>query len=792
MSLGLLALLAPSASAQSFTLTDGGIVVPRGAEGTYYEHNVGSPNVTYNPDDDEFVMFFEYRGAWGTPSRCNDAAGTEWGIGRATSPDGVTWTVDDEPTLHPEVGTFWECAAVQPTVVYEAPGSWHMYFKAFQEAEKTCDDDTGNADGLPDPAWGCATVTGVGHAISSDGIHWTVPSALPVIDVTVDPTPEDFGWPRVVQVSGTWLMFMNYGNNGITLATAEDPAGPWTWEGYQPGLGTQEVLAPGAETWMEDELIVADVSCNDEPSDSMLNLWFGGHDRDPADFWGAPLSRALAYAESPDVESWSVGDPPEREWDQSDINSNVAWRAWSTLPLGDEHYLVFYQQFVNGGNEVGLAYTTADTNWVRPTLRGDVCTFYGAAPEGQPDAYETNEEQSLTVPAPGLLSNDQDGERNAITAAVATAPAHGAVVINPDGSFTYTPNEDFAGIDTFTYTATDTSNVSDAIEVALTVSNLQDAPLGRDDRYDVTEDEPLTVDAAEGVLANDQDADGDVLTATLVDAPARGTLALSPDGSFVYTPADNASGDDVFTYTVTDGTDTSTTVVVRLTVDAVNDAPVATDDAFAVDEDGQLSGSVLANDTDVDGDALTVTLWADVTSGELALEADGTFTYQPNPDFHGEDRFTYVLSDGAAISDPATVTLTVGSAGDPPASAADGYTGTANTTLEVTANAGVLSNDQDVEGDALVAILVEDAAFGELNLRDDGSFWYVPDEDFVGVDSFIYVANDGTLDGSPTLVTLTIEAGTRSGCGCHTTSPSSLATTLGLLAFGLMRRRRRG
>lgn len=779
------------ALAQSFTIVDDGIVVPLGAPGDYHEFNVGSPTVTYDPDEDEFVMFFEYRGAWGSPSRCASGAGTEWGIGRATSDDGVVWTVDPTAALHPTAGTFWECAAVHPNVVYEGPGQWHLFFKAWQENGKVCDDDDGNLDGIDDPEWGCDLVTGIGYASSTDGINWTVSDTMPVWDPSVDNTPEDFGWPRVVKVSGKWMMFFNYGDNGITLATADDPAGPWSWEGFVPGDGYSEVLEPSSSfTWMEDELIVGDVSCNDEPGTDMLDMWFGGHDRDPADFWSTPLSRALGYAAGSDVDTWTIGNPEEIFWTQSDITSNVAWRSWSTVPVGDD-YIIYYQRFIPGeGNQVGLAYTSVDTKWDVKSIQSDVCSWYGNAPDTGDDAYTTVEEVELTVPAPGVLDNDVDHERNDFTIALESQPANGTVVLQADGSFVYTPDGDFFGVDTFTYSASDDVSTSVATQVSITVTNEPDMPVGTDDAYTLSEDGSLLVDAGSGILANDSDADGETLTATLVDEPVNGTLKLQTDGSFTYTPDADFNGIDVFTYQAGDGVYSSSVMAVTLTVTSVNDAPTVADHAYSVAEDGQLvvENALIAPDADVEGDDLTARLVTDAANGTLSLAANGSFRYAPDADFNGADGFTFRVSDGTDESREATVTLTVTAVNDAPVAESDAYEVLANTELSVTEAQGVLSNDSDEEGDSLRATVVTRPSNGTLTLNATGAFTYVPVEDFVGVDAFTYSSSDGTDDSSATTVTIDVQAPEETGCS---TVPSSAFIGAPALLLGLLARRRR-
>ena len=202
----------------------------------------------------------------------------------------------------------------------------------------------------------------------------------------------------------------------------------------------------------------------------------------------------------------------------------------------------------------------------------------------------------------------------------------------------------------------------------------------------------------------------------------------------------------------------SDTTTVTLTITPVNDAPVALTDAYTTAEDTPLSvaaAGVLANDRDVDGDPLSAILINGPAHGSLSLDAQGSFTYTPAADFNGTDTFTYQAGDGALISDPTTVTLTITPVNDAPVALTDAYTTAEDTPLSVAA-AGVLANDSDVDGDPLSAILINGPAHGSLSLDAQGSFTYTPAADFNGTDTFTYQAGDGALTSDPTTVTLTI------------------------------------
>src|ERR1043166_7943261 len=153
------------------------------------------------------------------------------------------------------------------------------------------------------------------------------------------------------------------------------------------------------------------------------------------------------------------------------------------------------------------------------------------------------------------------------------------------------------------------------------ISNINRAPVATDDSYTLGKNTSLTVNAP-GVLSNDTDLDGDSLTATLVSGPAHGSLTLSTNGSFVYTPVSNYFGSERFTYRANDALTNSASATVSLTITNINRAPVATDDSYTLGKNTCLNVSapgVLSNDTDLDGDSLTATLVGGPTHGSLTL-----------------------------------------------------------------------------------------------------------------------------------------------------------------------------
>jgi VCBS repeat-containing protein len=221
-----------------------------------------------------------------------------------------------------------------------------------------------------------------------------------------------------------------------------------------------------------------------------------------------------------------------------------------------------------------------------------------------------------------------------------------------------TPNADWNGAETITFRATDPGGLWDDDPATFTVTAVNDPPVANPDSYTTNESTPLTVPAP-GVLGNDDDVDGDTITAEKVSDPAHGTLDFNSDGSFTYTPVDEYEGDDTFTYKAYDGLLYSNIATVTITVSSTNEPPNVTDDIITVPfESTNNQIDVLANDEDPDGDSLTI---IDVTApshGTTSTDGDYVY-YTPSIGYSGADIFTYTISDGNGGTDTGTVSVTV-------------------------------------------------------------------------------------------------------------------------------------
>ncbi len=272
------------------------------------------------------------------------------------------------------------------------------------------------------------------------------------------------------------------------------------------------------------------------------------------------------------------------------------------------------------------------------------------------------------------------------------------------------------------------------IERILTDPQNED-PDAMDDFVSVDEDDSVLI----APLANDSDPDGDPLEIVSFTDPSNGTLIDNGDGTFTYQPDPDYNGPDSFTYTVSDGQGGTDTATVNITVEPVNDDPVANDDVVPTDEDTPVTFDPTSNDTDVDGDTLEVTGISDPANGTITDNGDGTFTYTPDENFNGTDTVTYTVSDGNGGTDTGTITFNVAPVNDDPDAQDDNETTDQGTPVVI----AVLANDSDVDGDTLQIDSFTQPPNGTVIDNGDGTLTYTPDPAFVGTDTFEYTVSDG-------------------------------------------------
>ncbi len=379
------------------------------------------------------------------------------------------------------------------------------------------------------------------------------------------------------------------------------------------------------------------------------------------------------------------------------------------------------------------------------------------------DSYATDEDTLLTVSIPGVLSNDYDPDDGPlpINAVIVSNTTNGTIILNGNGSFSYEPDFNFYGNDLFTYRAYDGMNYSNNATVTIIINQIIDPPFAQNDNYFVIED-TVFIENSPGILSNDSNPDGlfSSLTAVQITNTTHGNVTVHSNGSFVYIPNENYTGIDSFIYKAFNGVDYSDNATVTLNILNVNDPPIAFNDTYYTIEDNILTVypiGVLENDTDIDSSVLTGILLSNTTFGDINFVSDGSFTYIPNPDFHGYDSFTYQAFDGINSSNIATVSIFVLNTNEIPIAGNDSYTVNEDTLLSISSS-GVLINDSDPDSSplALTSVISMDAVHGSVLLNSDGSFEYMPDDNYTGIDTFTYQAYDGRDYSNNATVTITI------------------------------------
>jgi gliding motility-associated-like protein len=398
--------------------------------------------------------------------------------------------------------------------------------------------------------------------------------------------------------------------------------------------------------------------------------------------------------------------------------------------LGSDNFTYFVCDFT------GLCDTASVNISVVPANEGPVATN---------DDYTIEEDEALIA---NVGSNDTDADGDALTFAVTTNTINGSLQFNGDGSFTYTPNTDYTGTDSFSYSVCDPAGVCAYADVTITITPINDAPNAVDDFIAAEEDDVVS----NSVATNDTDAENDPITYSLVSDVSNGNLLFNTDGTFIYTPNTNYYGTDVFTYAACDegGCDTAT---VTINVAQINDGLIAVDDLFEALQNSTVEEDASVNDIDIDGETLTYNIVVSTTNGTLTLNADGTFTYIPNTGFSGTDFFQYEVCD-PDFCDTAIVTINIIDLNTVPTASDDSFTVNEDDIL----NGDVSNNDSDEDGDILVysPFGTIDTEHGTVILNSDGTFTYTPDPDYSGTDSFEYTACDDNGNCVDATVTITV------------------------------------
>lgn len=621
-----------------------------------------------------------------------------------------------------------------------------------------------DGNGKTDTATVTITVTGLNDSpIAQDG-SFATDEDTPINDTLVSLASD-------LDADDT-LVFSNGSASALGASVTINPGGTFT---YNPtGSGTLRALLPGETLADTFSYTVSDGAASDS---AQVTITVSGLNDPP-----------VAQNDDLFVDEQSSGNVLDVLANDSDPDANDTLSVVSVGPtdqggtatVAPDGLSIIYTPDAGYIGKETFTYTIEDAAGATATATVEVDVEALARPRARNDSFtvvEDSQDNDFDVFINDLIS---DGGTPSI--ALSAAPDQGgAVVITGPTTLQYTPAGNFFGTETFRYTLSDGIGTPEEALVTVTVTGENDPPEAVDDLFNTDED---TAFVSANMLANDTDADNDVLSIVSIDTT--GTLGAVTDhgnGTFDYDPrgqfdqlrvGENAI--DTFTYVVSDGNGGTDTGTVTIHVNGVNDPPVAHDDSgpgFATDQEAALvTANVLDNDTDAEGDPLSITGFDTTgTIGQVTYNGDGTFGYDPNGQFDflgpGEtapDSFTYDVSDGEGGTDTAVVTITVTGLNNPPVAEddwGDGFT-TDEDTAFVTSS--VLANDSDLDGGTLTVSGIDTTGTaGLVTDNGDGTFGYDPNGQFemlrtgeVAVAIFQYTLSDGQGGSDTAIVTIVV------------------------------------
>jgi Ca2+-binding RTX toxin-like protein len=379
------------------------------------------------------------------------------------------------------------------------------------------------------------------------------------------------------------------------------------------------------------------------------------------------------------------------------------------------------------------------------------------------------EDTAYTISATNLLQGFSDVDEDTLSVADLVA-THGTLAKNNDGTWSFTPDGNFNGVVDLTYNVVDGKGGSIAANQSFTIAPVNDAPIVKQAiaAQNTLEDSPFTFTIPTDTFS---DVDGDALTytATLEDGKALPTWLTFNGTTFSGTPTNDNVGSLSLKVTASDGK-LSVSNLFNLSIANTNDAPTATNDNLATNEDVPLTinaATLLGNDVDVDlGDSLSITAVTQPGQGQLIANGDGTYSYTPNANYNGTDSFTYTIRDREGATSTASVNLTVNAVNDNPDAINDIVTARQGTSKTFLA-ADLLANDSDIEGNTLTLTQVSNAQNGTAALDSNGNVIFTANAN-VTTASFEYTLRDGNGGTDTAVVSVLVGMTNDGGNGADT------------------------
>ncbi|MCF2859763.1 Ig-like domain-containing protein [Pseudoalteromonas sp. SMS1] len=439
-------------------------------------------------------------------------------------------------------------------------------------------------------------------------------------------------------------------------------------------------------------------------------------------------------------------------------------------------------QNVNGNDTFTYIVSDQDANNSEKATVSIVISPVNDLPEAQNLSVNIDEDAVATSINVRLFATDIEDGIPSGNIIVRSQPQRGNVDVNNElGVINYTPLENEQGTDGVTYTIADSTGAdSEPASIAITIGEVNDAPIAADDSTTTSEDTQVILD----VLNNDSDVEDAGFNGANITVQNNGSfdfanVSILTDGRLQIDPAQDQNGFFTFTYVLTDSEGLmSQPATVTLTIEPVNDAPVANDDIAALDEEGSFAVNVLGNDVDVDGneelDVNSLRIVEAPQKGQVSIDALGRIVYFANTNEVGDDIFTYTVRDtSGALSNTATVTMTIENINDAPVASDDVFSEESFDEATGTYRLAVLTNDTDVdEGDALT-ILSAQPSVGSIEIQGQ-ELVYTPEETFNGVVIIDYVVKDSSGAISRATAELTINRNDSSGTPPAITVPTDV------------------
>lgn len=359
------------------------------------------------------------------------------------------------------------------------------------------------------------------------------------------------------------------------------------------------------------------------------------------------------------------------------------------------------------------------------------------APAAAKQSVTTEEEVATEIT---LKGSDIDGD--SLTFEVTDKPSNGTIS-GKSPTFTYRPNKDYSGTDSFKFVANDDEFDSKPETVSVQITGINDPPVAESQSVSTNEDSTVSI------LLNGSDADKDTLSYIITKQPAHGRLSGSKSQR-TYRPDANYDGKDFFSFKVNDGQVDSSEEKVTLMINPVNDRPVASNPRVTTNED--TAAIVTLKGTDIEGDTLTVELTSQPSHGKLTGRAP-VLTYRPEPNYNGKDQFKFSVNDGnlKSSSDSGIVRITVNGVNDPPIATAQSKETIEDESLKVTLSG------TDIDGNQLSYLIVSAPNHGSLSGTNEART-YVPNQDFFGWDYFTFSVDDNRLTSAPVRVSILVKA----------------------------------